>query len=314
LTESIDLTAGDIKTFNIQSGSDVNLILDDNVTITCESNAFLVNNGSLKLSGNGKIIGTSKQTKGVISVSGSDAIVTIDGITIDVTTEGKDSNYAYGIYSSNGSTVNFKSGVIKTAFGSCISTNNTTGGGNINVSGGELYSDGSYAIYNPAYGIINITGGKVQGINARMGEINVSNNAEIIATTITSETYDDIGNNISTSGCIWFGDTVALVAGTYTDDKGVDIKLSISDNAKVNSEFRSAIGIYMVDTKTKASVDVNVSNGNNVTTSDAEFSAIKVYDHDYINAAAVAAGKTYSPVVTSDVTVTVDGSVIYPEQ
>ena len=312
IVDDIDLTTGTTKSIAIPAGVDATILVDQGVKITAEDNAFTVADGaSLTLNGRGTVEVTTKKTRGAITVEPGGEL-TIDGVTIDATVSGKSGNYAYGVYVKNTSTINFVSGCIKTAYGSAISTNNTTGGSTINISGGELYSDGSYAIYNAAQGTINITGGVVQGINARMGTINVSGDAQIIATTIDASSYDDIGSNFATSGCIWFGDTIALVSGSYSDPNGIGITLNVRDNAVIDSEFRAAIGIYTVDTKEAADVLINVENGANVTTSDVDYDAIRVYDHDYITAAATAAGKTYNATVDSTVQITVDGAVIYP--
>ena len=308
VNNNIDISTGDIRSFVIGNGVAATVNIAKNMTITGVSNIFDVQDGgSLTLTGEGTIKGTTKQTHPAIAVQGSTAKVTVDGVTIDVFSHnGKPNNYAYGIYARDGATVNMISGTIKAAYGSCISTNNTTGGGFINVRGGNLLCDGSYAIYNPAYGIIRISGGQVQGINARMGEIYISGNAKIIGTTLTTADYDDIGANINTSGCIWLGDTIALVMGTYTDPNGTDVVLEVTGEATVTSNFRAAIGTYMVDTKTTSNVSVMVDNPEKVTTNDSAFEAIKTYDHDYIAAAATAAGKTFTPKVTSSISVTTE--------
>ncbi len=295
------------ETITIPEGVKAVVCIDQDAVVSAESAAFEVGAGAeLTLNGMGTI--TSKITNGNAVVNANSATVTIDGPTIDVS---KDTTFAYGVYGSKDSTINIKSGVIKAAT-SAVSTNNTTGGSTINISGGELYSSTCYAIYNASQGDINITGGIVQGINARMGNINIGGNAQIIPTVLDESNYDKIGEYFATTGVLWLGDTIAIVAGTYSDAKGIDVNINIKDNAVVDSEFRSAIGIYSVDTKAAANVNVTVDNGKNVTTSDAEASAISVYDHDYISAGATEAKKTYSPVATSSVVVNVDGSQIYP--
>ena len=302
LTEDVNLAKG--HSFTIKSGKKAEIKVDGD--ITCEREGFVVEDGAeLVLKGEGTITATTKQTNAAISVDGANALLTIDGITIDaVADKGKDGNYAFGVYLLNDACMNFKSGVIKTAYGSCISSNNTTGGSQVvNISGGELYSDGSYAIYIPAQGEINITGGKVQGVNARMGKINISGDAEIIPTTITEDTYDNIGKEFNTSGCVWLGDTIAVMAGTYKDDEGTDCEINISGDATVKSDFRSAVGVYMVDTNEAQNVTINIENPANVKTTDAEFKDVEVYDHDYITAEASKAHKSYKPKATSNVVI-----------
>jgi len=275
--------------------------------ITVAETGFAVANGAeLVLKGEGTVKSTNKSTRGaIVEANGKDAKVTIDGVTLDCISEtGKAGNYAFACYLSNDASLDMKSGVIKTAYGSCISTNNTTGGNTlINITGGELYSDGSYAIYLAAQGVCNIKGGKVQGINARMGHINISGDAEIIPTTITADSYDNIGVEFKTSGCVWLGDTIAVMAGTYSDAEGTDCVINVKGNATVKSDFRAAIGVYCVDLKEAQNVKVMVADKEKVATTDAEFEAIKVYDHAYIEAEATAHGKTYAPDAESTVIV-----------
>ena len=305
VTSSINVSTGDVTGFVVANGTTATVTINEGVTITGVSRVFQVEDGgTLILKGKGTIQATTKKTQAAINVDGANAKVVLDGPTIDVfTANGKTGNYAYGIYALNGATVVIESGTIKAAYGSCVSTNNTTGGGTITIEGGSLLCDGSYAIYNPAYGVIRITGGTVQGLNLRMGEVYISGDAQIIGTTITDADVDDIGANISTSGCIWLGDTIALVMGTYTDPNGTDTVLEISGNAKVSSNYRAAIGTYLVDTKTASKVSIEVENPENVTTTASGYDAIKTYDHAYIAAAATAAGKAFTPTVDTEVTV-----------
>lgn len=289
----------------IPAGKKATIKIDNTVTVA-ETGFEVADGAELILKGEGTVKSTNKSTKGaIVAADGKDAKVTIDGVTLDCISEtGKADNYAFACYLLNDASLDMKSGVIKTAYGSCISTNNTTGGNTlINISGGELYSDGSYAIYLAAQGVCNIKGGKVQGINARMGHINISGDAEIIPTTITADSYDNIGVEFKTSGCVWLGDTIAVMAGTYSDDEGTDCVINVKGNATVKSDFRAAIGVYCVDLKEAQNVKVMVADKEKVTTTDAEFEAIKVYDHAYIEAEATAHGKTYTPVAESTVTV-----------
>ena len=315
IAENMDLRVGSTQTISIPTGMRATVSIPDGVAVTCsDTKGFEVAEGAtLVLNGSGSIVKTGKKAQAAVNVENGGTLI-IDGITIDATTQGTEENWAYGVYAKNTSTITFKSGTIKVAGASCIATNNTTGGSTINVYGGELLADGGYAIYAPAQGAVNIYGGTVQGINARMGAINITGDAKIIPTTLNAEKCIDIGANITTSGSLELGDTIVLVAGSYSDPNGIDIALNIGGNATVESEFRSAIGIYMLDTKAAANVTVDAAVANNIATSDAEFPAIKVYDHAYITERATAAGKTYAPVATSDVTVTVEGTVVYPEE
>ena len=314
ITKDIDLTSGEVQGFSIPDGAEAEFKLDKGVTLKCTKEGFkLGKNSKATFSGEGTILATTSNSNSAIKVD-SGAELTLDGITIDGVTgkEGQLDNWVYGVYAINSSVVNFKSGCIKVGGASCISTNNTTGGSTINVSGGELLATNGYAIYMPAQGEVNITGGQVQGINARMGTINISGNAKILATGINDDNCDSLGSNINTSGSIALGDTITLIAGTYTDPNGVDTVVNISGNATVNSTYHAAIGVYAFDTKQKSIVTVNVEDGSKVSTSDAGYENIVVYDHDYISEAATEAGKTYTPAVDSDITITVAGEQVYP--
>lgn len=303
LKDNMNITQDNVIT--IPAGTKATVKVDNTVTIDTEG--FLVEDGAeLTLKGTGTINVVDKTSSAhAVYASGPNARVTLDGVTIDtISTSGKEGNSAYGIYLAQDASVNFKSGIIKCAYGSCISTNNLTGGNTVvNITGGELYSDGSYAVYLAAQGVCNINGGKVQGVNMRMGHLNVSGDAEIIPTTITTEGYDNIGKEFATSGCVWLGDTIAVMAGTYADAKGTDTSIKVSGDATVKSNFRSAIGVYSVDTKAPQNVKVTVVNKDNVTTTDSDFEAIKVYDHAYIKAEADKVGKNYNPVAESNITI-----------
>ena len=315
ITKDIDLTSGDIKGFTIPDDAEAEFRLDKGTTLKCTKEGFKVGkNAKVTFSGGGTIEVETANSNSAIKVDAGSEI-TIDGITIDGVKgkEDKDDNWVYGIYAMGGtSVVNFKSGCIKVGGASCISTNNTTGGCTINISGGELLARNGYALYIPAQGDVNITGGTVQGINARMGNFNIGGNARIIATGINAENCDHIGSDFGASGSISLGDTITLIAGTYTDPSGVDTIVNISGGATVASNFRSAIGVYAIDTKQKSTVNVTVADGSKVTTSAAGFDNVVVYDHEYISQEATAAGKTYAPKVDSDITVNIDGEQIYP--
>lgn len=314
ITKDIDLTSGSITGFSIPDGATAEFRLDKGTTLKCTKEGFKVGQGSnVTLSGGGTIEVETANSNSAIKVD-ANAELTIDGITIDGVKgkEDKLDNWVYGIYAVNSSTINFKSGCIKVGGASCISTNNTTGGSTINISGGELLAKNGYALYIPAQGEVNITGGTVQGINARMGTINISGNARIIETGIDDTNCEPIGSNFNASGSIALGDTITLIAGTYTDPNGVDTIVNISGNATVKSKYRSAIGVYAVDTKQKSTVTVDVADGSKVSTTDAGFQNVVVYDHEYISQEATAAGKTYTPKVDSEITVTVAGEVVYP--
>lgn len=311
LDQSLDLTENN-DVITVPSGADVTVTIPAGMEIKASSNALKVlSGGKLTLKGNGTIATTTKNSYPAVSVDGGEVVV--DGVTIDALKEADAvNNSAYGIYASNNGKVTVKSGKINTRYGACIGTNNTTGVATIDIQGGELFNDGAYALYFGGNTKTTITGGKVQGINARMGDITIGGNAEIIGTTINDTNCDKIGENINTSGCIWFGDTIALVLGTYKkrgETDNVDLTLTVKDNAKVTSAYRAAIGVYAVDTKEEYNAKITVNNANAIATTSA-FDALTVYDHDAITADARRAGKTYVPTVNGNYTIKVGSRYI----
>lgn len=280
----------DIPELAVGAGKVVNMKVDAKLSAT--KSAFKVaDGGQLTLTGDGVIESTDKGTTSIMYVEGEGSNVVLDGPTI-TTGEGAD-NYHYGIYLSKDGSLTVKSGKIKVATSAAITTNNTTGGAaQINIEGGEILSDNAYAMYLPSHNNTTISGNAVvQGIVARMGKFDIKDNAKVIPTICNAEYYDNIGATYQKSGYIFPGDTIAVLAGTYTDAAGTDCEIKVSGNATVESNFRAAIGIYAVDTKEAQNVTVNVANKANVKTTDAEFDAVKVYDHDYIKGESDANGK-----------------------
>lgn len=296
VTNSIDITSGDIKQFVVSR--DVTITLNEGVEIKGVSGIINQTIGTLTLNGKGTIATTTKYTNAAVYTADGGSVLNIDGITIDtIKYGGNDANYCYGVYAKNGAEVNFNSGKIIVSQGSALSTNNTTGGATFNITGGELLADRAYAIYFPAQGIINISGGTVQGVQMRMGQLFVSGDAKIIATTITAESCDEIGANITTSGCIWLGDTICVLSGTYSDPKGTNTEITITGDATVtSSDFKPAIGAYLLDTKQADEVTIGIAHPENITNANPGTQAVKIYGHAEIAEAAAAAGKPFTPV------------------
>lgn len=299
--ESISIPAGVTAEVNIPAGVELN---------SSDSPVFDVADGAtLNITGDGTFTNTATSNKSAIQ-AGAGSTVNIDGCNFNATGRGSI------VYAKDDATVNISGGKFKVGSAQCVGVNNLTGGANINITGGEFYSTNGYALYLPAFCNTKITGGKIQGINIRMGNLTIGGDAKIIPTVFTKDNHDEIGVELNTSGCIWYGDTIAVDSGQYTDKTsgkiGVDTNITIQDDATVEAKYRAAIGIYEHDLQADAKVTVNVENGANVTTTDADYSAIKVYDHDYIKSSATAAGKEYDPKFQTTVEVTVDGSKVYP--
>jgi hypothetical protein len=297
VTNSIDVTSGEITGFNVTGGV-VTITLNEGVEIKGVKGVFNQTGGSLTFKGTGSIATTTSNANAAIYTANTGTVLNIDGITIDVTKYATTSpNWCYGIYAKNGAEVNVNSGTIKTDGCSAISTNNTTGGATFNVTGGNLLSESGYAIYFPAQGIINISGGTVQGIQMRMGKLYISGDAQIIATGINAENCDDIGANTTASGCLAIGDTICVLSGTYSDPHGTDTEITITGDATVaGSDFKPAIGAYLLDTKQADTLTIEVAHPENITNPAPGTQTIKVYGHDEIAEAAAAAGKPFNPV------------------
>lgn len=218
---------------------------------------------------------------------------------------------SYGIYvqtsdKEHPSIINFESGKITTSESACISTNgmdedNST----INISGGDLLNSNSYAIYMPAKGIINISGGNTQGINIRRGTLNISDGT-ISHVSYSKEDADPIGKYYSNS-LIWLGDTVAIVSGGNGYIKSDDEEIIINKTGGIveNSfglDEEKPFTVYCVDT----SEFNQIVRFEGVTREE-----IKIVDHDYISSDASKYRKAYTP--KSQTKVFIDDVQVYPE-
>lgn len=293
LKEDMAIAGNDYVT--IPAGKTATIKVDG--TITSEVVGFVVGDGGkLVLTGEGTIATTNTKSNSIIQANGANASVVIDGVTVKTLNE---NSQAYGVYLLNDASVTMKSGSIKTAYAACISTNNTTGGAtNITIKGGELSSK-VQAMYLPSHCNVTISGGKVSGICARMGNITIKGDGEVTPVPLTDADADPIGKYFDYSGFAWIGDTINILAGTYTDAAGTDCKVTVAGNGKVTSNYRAAIGVYAIDTKQEQNVTVNISKPANVTTTDTDFDAVTVYDHEYLATEAAKYNKTYSPVADS---------------
>lgn len=241
--------------------------------------------------------------------------VTIKNIDLEcVTKQGQNANM-YGIYCAENSVVNFESGKIHTSDSACIATNgNDKPGCIINVKDGELSNSNSYAIYMPAFGEINISGGEVQGINMRRGTLNITG-GKISKPNNTVEAgplkADPIGEYTNYSGLIWLGRTIAVLSGSkgYIKENNEPINITISDSALLDNSFdgTAPIHVYCLDTS-----DADKNQIVNITISDP--SKVKVWTHENIEEdVAFCHGPNY--VHNSFTTVYINGEKVYgPEE
>ena len=247
-----------------------------------------------------KITAKGQSTSYVVDVK-KNSSVTIKNVDLEcIKAEGQEANM-YGIYCAENSVVNFESGKIHTSDSACISTNgNDKPGCTINIKGGELTNDNSYAIYMPAFGEINISGGTTQAINMRRGTLNVTG-GKISKVAYTKEEADKIENYPTYSGLVWLGDTVAILSGSngYIKEEGEEIIINKSGGT-VEKSFGTdePFTVYCLDTATF---------NQTVKFTGVAKEDIKIVSHEEIKEKTK---KSYTP--KSQTTVFVDGEQIFP--
>lgn len=227
--------------------------------------------------------------------------VTIKNVDIECLKESGQNSNMYGIYASENSSINIKSGKIHTSDCACISTNgNDKPGCIINIENGELTNDNSYAIYMPSFGDINISGGEVQAINMRRGNLNVSG-GKISKVAYSKEDADKIEDYPTYSGLIWLGDTVAILSGSngYIKSDGEEIIIN-KTGGTVEKSFGTdePFTVYCLDTAAFNQV---------VKFTGVAKEDIKIVSHEEIKEKTK---KSYTP--KSQTTIFVDGEQIFP--
>ena len=247
-----------------------------------------------------KITAKGQSTSYVVDVK-KNSSVTIKNVDLEcIKAKGQKANM-YGIYCAENSVVNFESGKIHTSDSACISTNgNDKPGCTINIKGGELTNDNSYAIYMPAFGEINISGGTTQAINMRRGTLNVTG-GKISKVAYTKEEADKIENYPTYSGLVWLGDTVAILSGSngYIKEEGEEIIINVSGGTVEKSFGTDApFTVYCLDTATFNQV---------VKFTGVAKEDIKIVSHEEIKEKTK---ESYTP--KSQTTVFVDGEQIFP--
>lgn len=236
ITEDTDhFTPKENNVYEVKSGSPLTekLIITENTTIDLAGNTF--------------------------ELSGQDHFIQINGaftLTImDSKSGGKIKSADYGIVATNGATVDVQGGIIDSVR-SALASNNTTGQGNFTISNGILTAQKGPAIYMPAQGKLNISGGTINGgIALRMGDVNISGGT-INATT---GDLDDPKVNYNYSGRVFFADALYVLAGSYTQGSDNSVKLNITGGT-FNSENGkgSAIAIYDLG-KVEQEADISIS-------------------------------------------------------
>lgn len=253
------------KTLEINKTVNINL---NNHNIEAKNKVFVIQGGSLNLSGKGKIIETEPYY-GAITLIGSDSKDNKDFSTISV---GKDivlegwsgifinhlNNTAYGILVNMNGTINAVND-IDGGTGIGIYTNgnikNSDNAPIINLSNTSKITSTGNGIYSAGYATYNINGAYIEGVESglgiKSGTFNI-NNATIIGSG--SDKTPTSGNNdgINASG-------TAIQIESNIGYKG-NIKLNIKDG-NFTSNNSNVIYEYVVngnDTKVK---DINISGG-----------------------------------------------------
>lgn len=247
-----------------------------------------------------KITAKGQSTSYVVDVK-KNSSVTIKNVDLEcIRAKGQEANM-YGIYCAENSVVNFESGKIHTSDSACISTNgNDKPGCTINVKGGELSNDNSYAIYMPAFGEINISGGTTQAINMRRGTLNLTG-GKISKVAYSKEDADKIEDYPTYSGLVWLGDTVAILSGSngYIKEDNEEIVINVSGGT-IEKSFGTdePFTVYCLDTATF---------NQTVKFTGVAKEDIKIVSHEEIKEKTK---KSYTP--KSQTTVFVDGEQIFP--
>ena len=134
----------------------------------------------------------------------------------------------YGITCSNGGNVEFGGTAKVQSVAPALGGNNTTAEENFTVTGGELVSSQNAAIFFPAEGELNISGGTITGltgIHALMGDINISGGT---ITGNASENDIEEGYPNSGTGPRSNGSALLLVSNYYTTSATGDNGLRVT--------------------------------------------------------------------------------------
>ena len=245
---TVKLIADVTESETVASDKDIDLDLNGK-TLTSPDNDSVTVKGCLTVqdsAGNGKIAVAK-----AISVNGANAVLTVNGGTIESATD-------YGIYALNGGSVTVNDGVIN-SLDAPLTGNNTTGDMNFTVNGGILTAKRGPTIYMPGQGNLTITAGTLNGgISLRMGQVHISGGT-INAVT---ENIDDPADYYDWSGNAWLPDALYVFGGTYTsenEDYGNSLSLTITGGTfNCTNEQGSAIAIYDLG-KTEQSTAINIS-------------------------------------------------------
>lgn len=317
----VELTAaGKIRTIQVPVGKTLIVDLNGHTYKNVAYHFYVL--GTLIINdskGTGKLIATydkPDQAYPMIYVTGKNASVTVNGGLIQTWDETLDLTecYTYGIYAANDGKVNVGNKAKMKSFNAAsISTNGSTGSGNIYISGDAVLEAvaSSYSVYMPNQQEVIINGNAVLkgGLCARQGQITIGGNAKIYKSSHNAE--GDIADFIK-QGNNGYADTnhaIVLITGTYTsqnEELGNSMNVRITDKAQVISDAEiQAIAIATMNTGYDQVAKINITDPDNT-------GMPIIFTQDMLATMAQDKGYTYNPTVSTDLTVTAGGVVIYP--
>ncbi|MBQ6380448.1 MAG: hypothetical protein IJJ41_02460 [Clostridia bacterium] len=259
-----DNTTLDLNGYNITStyaGNGGLTICNANLTVTGEGT---ISANSLSNSAN---VFVSLYTVGDASASltvQDDAIIESNGYTVSLM-------YGSDTYSKN-VTINVEGGAVKSSANPPISINGqvTNHTNTINISGGtvETTNTNAAAIFASGYANWNISGGTVKGgtgIYAKSGNINISDDANIVATGAQSD-YQYVGNGAHSTGdaividnCGYPGGepSVNISGGTITSANNAAVASYVKqDDATQTGDFERVDDVIPAESTAVFSSDV----------------------------------------------------------
>jgi hypothetical protein len=224
----------------------------------------------------------------------------------------------YGIVAAGSGVVEMNGGVIHTAeaCGAAITNGTAEGEGAVFEFGGnaKLLADLNYAIYLADNKKVLIKDNAVvEGICARMGDIEVRDNAKVINNLKENE-LEDFGSFLTSyNGVSPCRDGILVMAGMYQSvgTGNNDVNITVSGNATISSDIGSAIGIAKVESKFDQIVNVDVAKASNLKPAP-RFDNIHVYEFEECEAIATESGKSITKTSEVTCTINVAGKQVYP--
>jgi hypothetical protein len=309
-----------ITTLIVPEGKTLNVDLGGH-TLDVAAYAFYSTGGTIIINdttGNGVIKTRSHKTYGAVYTKNGKVIMNGGVIDVRTDTDDIDHNYMYGIVAAGSGVVEMNGGVIHTAeaCGAAITNGTAEGEGAVFEFGGnaKLLADLNYAIYLADNKKVLIKDNAVvEGICARMGDIEVRDNAKVINNFKENE-LEDFGSFLTSyNGVSPCRDGILVMAGMYQSvgTGNNDVNITVSGNATISSDIGSAIGIAKVESKFDQIVNVDVAKASNLKPAP-RFDNIHVYEFEECEAIATESGKSITKTSEVTCTINVAGKQVYP--